>query len=100
MLMKKMDKFNTLLMPLLITWVLNVVVGVTYSFCLILFFIVLIPMVLFNILDLHKKLFDHKVFICVFENLWLIFSFFWLLNIWVTGKYQQPYWMSQVSYTV
>lgn len=91
--MKVADKFNTALMPLLITFVLNVTLGVTYAFALILYFIVLVPLILFNVLGLHKRFFDHKVFICIFENLWLIFSFFWLLNIWVTGKYQQPYFM-------
>lgn len=96
-MMKMADKFNTVLMPMLITFALNLTLGVTYAFSLILYFIVMVPLVLFNVLGLHKRLFDHKVFICIFENLWLIFSFFWLLNIWVTGKYQQPYYMYEYT---
>lgn len=96
-MMKKIDKLNTMLMPVIITFALNFVVGATYSFSLVLYFIVLIPLVLFNLLDLHKRAFEHKAFVCLFENLWLIFSFFWLLNIWVTGKYQQPYYMYEIT---
>jgi len=96
-MMKIIDKFNTILVPLTIMFALNLVVGVTYAFSLVLYFIVALPMVLFNLLGVHKRIFDHKVFICVCENLWLIFSFFWMLNIWVTGKYQQPYYMYEVA---
>lgn len=96
-MMKIIDKFNTISLPMLITFALNLILGTTYAFNLILFFIVIIPVVLFNLFELHKKFFDHKVFICIFENLWLIFSFFWLLNIWVTGKYQQPYYIYTVT---
>lgn len=95
--MKKIDKLNTMLMPILVTFVLNVTLGVTYAFCLILYFIVLVPMVLFNLMELHRKCVDHKVLVCIIENLWLIASFFWLLNIWVTGKYQQPYYMVEYA---
>ena len=87
-MMKIVDKFNTVLMPVLITFALNLVLGTSYSFSLILYFIVLVPLVLFNLIGLHKKFFEHKAFICIFENLWIIASFFWLLNIWVAGKYQ------------
>lgn len=65
-MMKKIDKLNTMLMPVIITFPLNFVVGATYSFSLVLYFIVLIPLVLFNLLDLHKRAFDHKAFICIF----------------------------------
>lgn len=99
-MMKTVDKLNTVLMPMLVTFALNVVVGVTYSFALILYFIVLVPLILFNLVGLHKRFFDHKAFICIFQNLWIIFSFFWLLNIWVTGKYQQPYYIYESTYAL
>ena len=90
---KKADKFNTLILPVIIIFLLNFLVGTNYAFSFVLFFLLLIPIVAFNLGELHKRLFNHKVFICFFENLWLMGSFFWLLNIWVTGKYQEPYYM-------
>lgn len=78
---------------MLIAFALNLTLGVTYAFSLVLYFIVMVPIVIFNLLELHRRFFDHKVFLCLFENLWLIFSFFWFLNIWITGKYQQPYYI-------
>ncbi len=91
--MKTVDKFNTIQMPMMIVFALNLTLGVTYAFSLVLYFIVIVPIILFNLMELHKRFFDHKVFLCIFENLWLIFSFFWFLNIWITGKYQQPYYI-------
>lgn len=92
-MMKTVDKFNTIQMPMMIVFALNLTLGVTYAFSLVLYFIVIVPIILFNLMELHKRFFDHKVFLCIFENLWLIFSFFWFLNIWITGKYQQPYYI-------
>ena len=92
-MMKMIDKFNTLLLPLTIMFALNLVVGASYAFSLVLYFLVITPLIAFNLFEIHNQCFDHKVFICIFENLWLILSFFWMLNVWVTGKYQQPYYM-------
>jgi hypothetical protein len=65
-MMKTVDRFNTVFMPLIVTFALNLVLGVTYSFALVLYFIVLLPLVLFNLVGLHKRFFDHKAFICIF----------------------------------
>jgi hypothetical protein len=48
-MMKIVDKFNTLLVPLTIIFALNFVVGATYAFSLLLYFLVVIPMVAFNL---------------------------------------------------
>ena len=85
--MKKAAKFSTLLLPLSITFVLGFVMGATYAFSLVLYFLILIPLILFNLLEFHKWAFQHKVFICLCDNLWIISTFFWLINIWVTGSY-------------
>lgn len=90
---KKIEKLNTMLLPVILVFLLNFVVGTTYAFSFVLYFLILIPVVLFNLAELHKRLFNHKAFVCFFENIWLVGCFFWLLNIWVTGKYQQPYYM-------
>lgn len=96
-LMKKVTKFSTVLVPLTITFALGFSLGVSYAFSLVLYFLILVPLILFNLLELHKWLFDHRAFICIFENLWIIATFFWLLNIWTTGKYLQPYYMTQAT---
>lgn len=95
-MVKKADKFNTLLLPIIITFALNFTLGATYSFSLVLFFIVILFVFLFNLCELHKKIFDHKVFIAFFDNIWLMASFFWFVNIWVTVNYPQPYFMLEV----
>jgi hypothetical protein len=48
-MMKIVDKFNTLLVPLTILFAFNFVVGATYAFSLLLYFLVVIPMVAFNL---------------------------------------------------
>jgi len=99
-LVKKGDRLNTMILPVLILFPINFVVGASYAFCLVLYFIVLVPIVLFNLMELHKRFFDHKVFICFFENLWIFATFFWTVNIWATTKFIEPYWMYQLSSTV
>jgi len=97
-LIKKITKFSTVLVPLTITFALGFSLGVSYAFSLVLYFLILVPLILFNLLEFHKWAFDHRAFICIFENLWLVATFFWLLNIWTTGKFEQPYFLTQ--YTV
>ena len=96
-MMKKVTKFSTILLPLTLTFALGFVLGATYAFSLVLYFLILLPLILFNLLEFHKWVFDHKVFICIFDNLWMIATFFWLINIWTTGKYHEPYYMIQVT---
>jgi hypothetical protein len=48
-MMKIVDKFNTLLVPLTIMFALNFVAGATYAFSLVLYFIVVTPIVAFNL---------------------------------------------------
>jgi hypothetical protein len=53
-LMKKISKFSTVLVPLTITFALNLSLGVTYAFSLVLYFFIMIPLILFNLLEFHK----------------------------------------------
>jgi hypothetical protein len=89
--MKIIHRLNVLLMPLLVTSVLNILVGTSFAFCFVLYFIVLLAMIPFNLLELHKKLTTNKIALCICENLWIIATFFWLVNIWSTGKHQSLY---------
>jgi hypothetical protein len=53
-LMKKISKFSTVLVPLTVTFALNLSLGVTYAFSLVLYFFIMIPLILFNLLEFHK----------------------------------------------
>lgn len=87
-----------MIFPVMVLMLLNFVVGTTYAFSFVLLFIVLIPIVLFNVMELHKKLFSHKVFVGLCETLWIMGTFFWTVNIWATGKYAQPYYMYETNF--
>ena len=91
---KKLSEFNTSYMPILIVFPLNIITGTTYAFDFCLYFFVMVPLLLFNLLQLHKKCIDHKIFIVILENLWLILSFFWFVNIWATDRWIQPYYIA------
>jgi hypothetical protein len=53
-------------MPVLVTFVLTIIVGTSYAFTLVLYFIVLVPMVLFNLMEVHKKIAgDNKILFCI-----------------------------------
>jgi hypothetical protein len=54
-LMKKITKLSTVLLPLTITFALNLSLGVTYAFSLVLYFFILVPLILFNLLEFHKN---------------------------------------------
>lgn len=96
-MMKKITKFSTMLLPLSLTFALSFLLGASYAFSLVLYFLILLPLILFNVMEFHKWVFDHKVFICIFDNLWLISTIFWLINIWTINKYYQPYYLFQIS---
>ena len=68
------------------------ITGTTYAFDLSLYFFTIIPLFLFNLMKLHRKCIDHKVFVMILENIWLVMAFFWLVNVWATGRWIQPYW--------
>lgn len=48
--MKKVTRFSTNLLPLSITFVLGFIMGATYAFSLVLYFLILLPLILFNLL--------------------------------------------------
>ena len=59
---KVINRLNTLIFPLAVTFVLNIALGVSYPFCFVLFFLAFVPMLLFNAIGLHKKMCSHKIF--------------------------------------
>ena len=90
--LKKMAEFNTSFHPFFIMFAINFVTGSNYAFDMCLFFFVLLCLVLFNLVSIHKKCVEHKVFLAILENLWMVLSFFWFVNVWASGRWQQPYY--------
>jgi hypothetical protein len=70
---------------------LNILTGTSKAFSFTLFCIITVVLLLFNSCKLHKKISDHKCVAVVFENLWLIFTFFYCVNVWGAKAIMQPY---------
>lgn len=56
-MMKKVTKFSTILLPLTMTFALGFLLGATYAFSLVLYFLILLPLILFNLMEFHKWVF-------------------------------------------
>lgn len=93
---KKVTELETKFAPIMIIFAVNISTCSSYAFSLVLFFIVIIPLIMFNLMGLHLKL-GHRVFIGFFDNLWLFGTFFWLINIWTITKYCEPYHIFMVT---
>ena len=94
--MKKVTELETKYFAVMVLFAFNVIAGATYAFAVTLYFLTLVPLILFNLLGLHKKA-GHKVIQSVLENMWLILAFFWLINIWTIRKYYEPYFMYTIT---
>ena len=94
--MKKVTELETKYFAVFALFAFNVIAGASYAFSVTLYFLTMVPLVLFNLLGLHKKA-GHKIIQSVLENMWLILSFFWLINLWTIGKYYQPYFIYSIS---
>lgn len=79
--------------PILILLPLNIITGTSKSFSLTLYFIVLVSIWLFNGMKLHRKVSESACFSAVFENLWLLLSFFFFVNHWAAMTIRMPYWV-------
>lgn len=77
--------------PVLILLPLNIITGTSKSFCFTLLFLIAVSQFLFNGLKLHKKCSEHKCVAAIFENLWLILTFFFFVNHWGAMTISMPY---------
>jgi Mg2+ and Co2+ transporter CorA len=64
-LMKKMTKFSTIFVPLTISFAFNFVMGTTYAFSFVLYFIVIICLVLFNSIEFHRSFVENRIIVCL-----------------------------------
>ena len=90
--MKRVTELETKYFAILVIFAFNVIAGSSYAFSVVLYFLVLVPLILFNLLGLHKKG-GNKIIQSVLDNLWLILCFFWLINIWTIRKYNEPHYI-------
>ena len=91
-LARKIEEVQFILFPIMIVFPLNLITGTAYAFLIVDFFFVIIPLILFNVLKLHKT-FESKCLRVVLDNLWLFALWFMLLNQWGATPLRQPYIM-------
>ena len=77
--------------PLLILFPLNLITGTAYAFLIVNFFFLMIPLVLFNLLKLHRSYTESACLRVILENLWLILLWFMCVNHWGATTLLQPY---------
>lgn len=70
---------------------LNIITGTSKSFCFTIYFVIGLVIVLFNQCKLHRKCSEHKCVSAIFENLWLLVTFFFIVNQWGASTIFMPY---------
>jgi hypothetical protein len=70
---------------------LNIVTGTSYSFLMVIFFICVFCLLMFNLWKIHRQCVEHPVLRIILESLAYILSFFLLLNVWPTSPNPMPY---------
>jgi len=65
--------------------------GTSKAFLLINLLFTLAVVILFNVLEVHRKCVEHKCVRVVLENLWLGLVFFMFVNQWGADPVSQPY---------
>ena len=79
-------------MPMLFPFALNVVIGTTYSFLVVMFFISAFLFLVFNLWKIHIQCVEHKVLRVILESLAYVVSFLMFLNVWaITTTSGLPY---------
>jgi len=67
------------------------ITGTSKVWSMVDFFFMMIVIILFNVLKIHRKWMSHKCLRVVLENMWIFLNFFMLLNVWTTTTVSQPY---------
>ena len=92
--MVKRTKYSELfLLSMLLIVPLNMLTGTSKAFLLVNFLFILLVVILFNIIQVHRKVGQagHKCVNVVLDNLWLILMFFMYVNQWGARPVSQPY---------
>lgn len=77
---------------MLFPFALNVVIGTTYRFLVVMFFISAFLFLVFNLWKIHIQCVEHKVLRVILESLAYVVSFLMFLNVWaITTTSGLPY---------
>ena len=92
-LVKKTRYSEVFLLPFLVIAPLNMLTGTSKAFCMVCFFFILVLVVLFNLIKLHRKSGEvgHKCLNVVLDNAWLMLLFFMFVNQWGADPVRMPY---------
>lgn len=92
-MVKKTRHTSLFFLPLLLIIPLNMLSGTSKAFLMVNFFFILICLVLFNIIRVHRKADEpgHKCVNVVLDNVWLLLVFFMFVNQWGAMTVSMPY---------
>ena len=66
-------------------------------FAIVLFFLLLIPFILFGVVEVQKMFFYNKFILLAFGVLWILAMVFWALNFWtIASPIPEPYFLVEL----
>jgi hypothetical protein len=84
--MKKMGELNVTFNPLLIALPLNLVLGRSYAFPIVVYFVSAFFCLMFNVFKLHRACVEYRVSRLFLESIWIVLTLLLLINIWTTDS--------------
>ena len=82
-------------MPFFLLFSLCLVTGTSYAFALTAFFLIGIPMVIFNVGSIQTDLFvANNIVRAILGAVFFVLLFLWLLNIWTIIPATDPYFLT------
>jgi hypothetical protein len=93
--MKTLQELNVSYLPIYILLVYCLITGTSYAFSIVALFVVLIPMIVFNLIKLQRRCSESKIMWAILEALFLILFAAIFLNLWTIGGATDPYFLTQ-----
>ena len=93
--MKKMCELNVLFNPMLLALPLNLVLGRSYAFCIVIYFLSGAFCVFFNLFKMHRACVLYKLSRLFLESIWVCLSLLLLINIWTQEPSSMLYKLRQ-----
>lgn len=92
-LMKKVCEFNVSFNPLLLGVPLNLLLGRSLAFSVVVFVLGVVACLLFNVFKVHRACIQMKAGRLFFELLWPILTALLFVNIWTTSPSTMLYYL-------
>jgi hypothetical protein len=89
--MKKIGEINVNFNPLLLALPLNFVLGRSYAFVIVVYFLAAVFCLVFNVFKVHRACVEFRASRLFLESIWICLTLLLLVNIWVTDPSSMPY---------